>query len=143
MSEKQRIVQFESPFGAPDADGIVLNVAYALIGMRDSLLRGEAPFASHLLYTQMLDDEKPDERKMGIMAGLAIGSHADATVVYEDLGISRGMQLGIDHAEELGRPVERRRLYVHLSSVAEIRECIMRDTPLEQETIRRLYARNM
>lgn len=143
MAETRRVVQFESPFGAPDADGIVRNVAYALIGMRDSLHRGEAPFASHLLYTQMLDDAVPAERHMGIIAGLAIGENAEATVVYEDLGISRGMQLGIDHALELERPVEYRRLYAQLGSMAELHAQITEDTPLDPTLIRAIYARNM
>lgn len=140
--EKKRFVQFESPFGAPDAEGIVRNVTYALIGMRDSLQRGEAPFASHLLYTQMLDDELPDERTMGIVAGLRIGEHAEATVVYEDLGISRGMQMGIDHALDLGRPIEYRRLSSSLTDVAALGMQIANDSPLDSTLIRQLYARN-
>lgn len=143
MVGKLRVVQFESPFGAPDADGIVKNVAYALLGMRDSLRRGEAPFASHLLYTQILDDTIPEERTLGIDAGLAIGAAAEATVVYEDLGISRGMQYGIDHAVELGRPVERRRLYSHLLSAAQLQEAILSVSPRDLEIIRATYARNM
>lgn len=71
-------------------------------------MRGEAPFASHLLYTQMLDDSVEAERAMGIEAGLAIGIHAVATVVYTDLGISGGMQYGIDRAIKENRPVEYR-----------------------------------
>jgi len=144
MAEKLRVVQFESPFGAPDAEGIVRNVAYALIGMRDSLTRGEAPFASHLLYTQMLDDAVASERSMGIDAGLAIGGKAaEATVVYEDLGISRGMQYGIDHAKELGRPVESRRLYASLLETSELYDRILQESPLNPELIRAIYARNM
>ncbi len=143
MTEKRRKVQFESPFGAPHADGIVCNVAYALVGMRDSLYRGEAPFASHLLYTQMLDDTVPTERSMGILAGLVIGENADATVVYEDLGMSRGMEMGIDHARELGRPVEFRRLYPHLTAVTDLYGQILADSPLDPEFIRAIYARNM
>ena len=80
--------------------------------MRDCLLRDEAPFASHLLYAQegILDDLVPGEREIGIAAGLAIGERLDATVVYEDLGVSPGMERGIRAAEAAGRPVERRRL---------------------------------
>lgn len=143
MTVERQVVQLESPFGAPDADGIVRNVAYALIAMRDSLQRGEAPFASHLLYTQMLDDAVPEERMLGIAAGLAIGEGADATVLYEDLGISGGMRLGIDHAVELGRPIKYRRLYEHLGSVAEVHAQILADSPLDLGLIRAIYARNM
>lgn len=87
------------------------NTEYARQAMRDSLLRGEAPFASHLLYTQMLDDTVPHERSMGIEAGLKIGSFATKTIVYIDRGISDGMKYGIVRAEAEGRPVEYRTLY--------------------------------
>jgi hypothetical protein len=82
---------------------------YARVCMADCLNRGEAPFASHLLYTQVLDDVQPDHRAMGIEAGLAWGALADATVVYDDFGISEGMKLGIERAKSVGRPVEYRK----------------------------------
>jgi hypothetical protein len=76
------------------------------------LLRGEAPFASHALYTQpgVLDDGKPDERGRGIQAGFCWGAKADATVVYADLGVSEGMKRGIEDASLEGRRVEFRTL---------------------------------
>lgn len=55
-----------------------------------------------------LDDSDPEERALGIEAGLAWGVEAEATVVYTDLGISRGMRYGIERAEKEGRPVEYR-----------------------------------
>jgi len=96
-------VILESPY-AGDVDR---NVAYARACVRDSLRRGEAPIASHLLYTQqgILRDEVADERQLGIDAGLAWRSVSDATVVYTDMGISSGMEYGIKAAREAGRPV--------------------------------------
>jgi hypothetical protein len=78
--------------------------------MRDSLARGEAPLASHLLYTQpgILRDYIPAERQWGINAGLAWGAKADATIVYTDRGITRGMEFGITNANAAGRPIEYR-----------------------------------
>lgn len=99
-----RRVILESPYNGD----VEANKAYAREAMRDSLGRGEAPLASHLLYTQMLDDMVAKERALGIMAGLAWGEVAEATVVYCDLGISPGMQHGIDHAHKHDRSVERR-----------------------------------
>lgn len=101
-----RRVIVESPY-AGDVDR---NVEYARRCVRDCLLRGEAPIASHLLYTQpgVLNDDVPAERQHGIDAGLAWGAVAEATVVYCDLGISRGMRYGIQNAERAGRPVEMR-----------------------------------
>jgi hypothetical protein len=103
-----RLVILESPY----AGNVAANVAYARACLRDSLRRGEAPLASHLLYTQpgVLRDEVPAERRKGLAAGLAWGGAAAATVVYTDRGISPGMRRGIAAARAAGRPVEYRTL---------------------------------
>ncbi len=103
-----RLVIIESPY-AGDVDA---NVSYARECVRDSLGRGEAPIASHLLYTQpgILRDEVPLERQWGIDAGLAWRGVADATVVYLDRGMSSGMKYGIAAAEQAGKPIEYRRI---------------------------------
>lgn len=134
-------VQLESPFGASTREGIITNVAYALIAMHDSLWRGEAPFASHLLYTQMFNDNNAEERRIGIAAGLVIAEHAQRTVVYEDLGVSKGMQMGIDHACEIGRPVEYRKLYDADLAPEEVTEIVHTNTPLPLDVIAAVYAR--
>lgn len=105
-----RRVILESPFSAPTAEGVQANIDYACLCLRDSVLRGDAPIASHLLFTQpgVLDDTIPEERALGIEAGLAWGIEAEATVVYADRGISSGMAYGIKRAEKEGRPVEYR-----------------------------------
>ena len=102
------LVLIESPF-AGDVD---TNIKYARACMRDSLRRGEAPFAMHLLYTQedILDDDIPEEREWGIEAGLAWGKHASKTAVYTNLGITAGMDFGIQRAIEEGREIEYREL---------------------------------
>jgi hypothetical protein len=103
-----RRVIVESPY----AGAIRMNVAYARAAVRDCLERGEAPIASHLLYTQegVLRDDVPAERQWGIDAGLAWGVVADATVVYTDFGISSGMSYGIANARKADRHVEYRKL---------------------------------
>lgn len=103
-----KLVLIESPY----AGNVQLNLAYLRAAMRDCLLRGEAPYASHAMYTQdgVLDDDLPDERSLGIEAGLAWGAMAQKTVVYTDLGMSRGMVFGISRARREGREVEYRTL---------------------------------
>lgn len=103
-----RLVNIESPF----AGDVERNIEYAKACMRDCLARGEAPIASHLLYTQsgILRDEVPGERRLGMACGFAWNDRADATVVYSDLGITQGMRDGITRAREAGRPVEFRAL---------------------------------
>lgn len=103
-----RLVIIESPY----AGDVEANVVYARRCVRDSLLRGEAPIASHLLYTQpgILDDDIPSERQHGIDAGLAWRAVAQASAVYIDRGISKGMEYGISAARAAGLPVEYREI---------------------------------
>lgn len=73
------------------AHNIHLNLTYARVCLRDSIQRGEAPLASHLLYTQALDDSIPEERKLGLMCGIVWIPHANYGVFYTDRGWSAGM----------------------------------------------------
>lgn len=100
-----RLVIIESPYAGPTPEAVAANVAYARACLLDSLSRGEAPIASHLLYTQVLDDKVPEQRELGIAAGLAWRKAAqrfyrpDVATVWEhvlpvfyvDRGWSRGM----------------------------------------------------
>lgn len=97
-------VIIESPFaGDQEANERYLNEC-----LRDSLDRGEAPFASHGLYTRpgVLDDSSYRERIKGIKAGFAWRELADLTAFYIDLGISQGMADGVLDVIRKGRPLE-------------------------------------
>lgn len=89
--EPRTLVVLESPY----AGDLVRNKAYLNACIRDSVARGEAPFASHQMYTDALDDTVPEERHAGIGAGIAWGGQASQRAVYVDLGVSKGMTLGI------------------------------------------------
>lgn len=101
-----RTVIIESPY----AGDIEKNLRYVRACMKDCLRRGEAPLASHALYTQpgVLDDSNPAERMLGMEAGFSWRKYADLTVVYDDLGFSRGMQRGLIHARNTWCPIEYR-----------------------------------
>ncbi len=105
-----KLTILESPY----AGDVAANIEYAQKCMRDMLLSGEAPYASHLLYTQpnVLDDLNPEERVMGIEAGFywknIEGVH---TVFYLDRGISGGMQLALDFCKGHNMSFEERYLY--------------------------------
>lgn len=105
-----RRVVVETPFAHKRGDVISRDRIwrYLRAALRDCLMRGEAPFASHAIYTQpgVLDDWIPEQRAQGIAAGLAWGDAADARVVYTDLGVTMGMQAGIDRSMEHGQDVE-------------------------------------
>lgn len=103
-----KLVVIESPF----AGEVQSHIAYAKACMNDALRRGEAPYASHLLFTRggILDDTIPAERERGMRAGFAWGAHADLVAVYIDRGISSGMRRGAREAFERGSPIEIRSL---------------------------------
>ena len=112
MSKIIKNVIVESPFFVKgDESKTQENVKYARECMLDSLRRGESPFLSHLLYTQVLDDNNPEDRMLGILAGLEWGKKAEATIVYIDRGISPGMEKGIQHARDNHRPIFYRSLH--------------------------------
>lgn len=96
------LVIIESPF----AGNIPENIAYARKCVADSLSRQEAPICSHLLFPQLLDDDIPGERSLGIEAGLAWYRVADKCVVYMDRGLSGGMAQGRLRAAQHAVPIE-------------------------------------
>lgn len=75
---------------------------YLMRAMLDCLENGEAPFASHYIYTEILSDNIKDERRKGFAAGFAWMAKADLVAVYQDWGVSAGMRKGIDEADRLG-----------------------------------------
>lgn len=85
-----RLVVVESPYAGEVAE----NVAYAKECVMDCLRRGEAPYASHLFFTQhgLLDDSVASERELGITAGFMWRRRTDAVIFYIDRGVSRGMR---------------------------------------------------
>lgn len=96
-------VVIESPLGRRPDGSVVLpgspewneNIAYARAAVRDCLRRGESPYASHLFFPQVLDDATPEERELGIAAGLEWGKAASSRVIYTDRGVTEGMKMGI------------------------------------------------
>lgn len=94
QNREWRLVIVESPY----AGNIEFNVNYARRCITDCLRRGEAPIASHLLYTQqgILRDDKASERKMGIEAGVAWKRAAEYSIFYTDQGWSHGMLIGLN-----------------------------------------------
>lgn len=103
-----KTVAIESPY----AGEVTRNVAYAKRAVLDCLRRNEAPYASHLFFTQegLLDDLKPEERELGIRAGLYWGASAKLRVFYIDLGWSKGMVQGFIYARSIFQSFEIRAL---------------------------------
>jgi hypothetical protein len=101
-------VIIESPY----AGKVPLHLQYLRACLRDSVLRGESPYASHALLTQpgVLRDEHADERELGIAAGFAWRPLAKLTALYEDLGWSSGMNRTLGDCQDRNLPYECRSL---------------------------------
>lgn len=108
----------ESPYFNKDVNRIKYNLAYLDECMKDSMLNhNEAPYASHALYTTFLDDNILEEREFGIKAGFLWRDAAEKSVVYTDLGISKGMEWGINDSVIKNKPVVYRTLPINVFAI--------------------------
>jgi hypothetical protein len=108
-----RLVIIESPFRGRDEAQALLFREYADRCIRDSIERGESPYASHRIIPGALDDSIPAERDKGIRAGYAWWKHAAAIVFYVDNGMSEGMHKALQRAKTMQLLVEMRKLNAH------------------------------
>jgi hypothetical protein len=73
--------------------------------MLHCLQNGCAPFATHLAYTEVLDDTDGKERELGVQAALAWIDCCDQVWVFFDRGISKGMRREIQYASMREKPI--------------------------------------
>ena len=81
------------------AGDVERNTAFAVNCCRCVIDKGYMPIASHLLYPQMLDDNNPDEREMGLMFGLALLAVCDEVWVFGE--VSAGVAREVAEAKRL------------------------------------------
>ena len=81
------------------AGDVAGNVASAIKYCRCVIDEGCMPIASHLLYPQMLDDNNPDERELGLMFGLALLAVCDEVWVFGE--VSAGVAREVEEAKRL------------------------------------------
>lgn len=84
-------VYVASPFAGATVEETRQNIVYARLCMLDSLERGEAPYLSHLLYTQVWPEDAAS-REAGLKGGDAWREAADLIAFYTDLGMTDGMR---------------------------------------------------
>lgn len=93
------LVSVESPYSG----WTERNEAYAILCVLDSLKRGEAPYASHLVLPRVLGHGDPDEarREVGLVVSDAWRLKAGLIAFYldygESLGMARARCLAIDY----------------------------------------------
>ena len=103
-----RTVAIESPYRADTPEELERNKRYLDACIKDCLERGESPYASHKMLTDVLDDDDAVQRKLGIKAGFEWAHDAQCRVFYLDLGCSEGMLEAKHHAQDIGQEIETR-----------------------------------
>ena len=88
------IVYICSPFSGD----VETNVKNARRYSRFAVDKGYIPIAPHLLFPQFLDDEKPEERELGLFFGNALMSKCAEVWVFGSR-ISAGMEAEIERAK--------------------------------------------
>ena len=81
------------------AGDVDVNVAAAIGYCRRVIDEGHMPIASHLLYPQILNDNNPKERKLGLMFGLALLRSCDEMWVFG--AVSPGVEREVEEAKRL------------------------------------------
>lgn len=105
----RKICIVESPYAARAHDGVFYTVednkAYLQKAIRHAIAAGYAPFASHQMYTDALDDSIPAERALGMSMLEPYLKIASVIRFYVDRGLSSGMQHAMDLAQHYSIPV--------------------------------------
>ena len=96
---------------SPLRGDIAGNIARARGYCCEAVAAGHLPIAPHVYFTQFLDDNKPEERALGMTLGHALLEDCDELWIYGEP--TEGMKAEIDIAQQLGIKVinrtERRR----------------------------------
>lgn len=79
------------------------NVTAAIGYCRRVIREGYMPIASHLLYPQMLDDNIPVERELGLLFGLALLRMCDEVWVFGT--VTPGVASEIEEAKKLKKQI--------------------------------------
>ena len=77
---------------SPYSGDIKRNKEYARELTLQAIKDGYAPITPHLYITECLDDDEPEQRELGLNAGIALLSVCDIIIVGIKYGISDGME---------------------------------------------------
>lgn len=85
------------------AGNVDANVTSAIKYCRRVIDEGYMPVASHLLYPQILNDNIPEERELGLLFGLALLAVCDEVWVFGS--VSSGVAKEIEEAKRLKKRI--------------------------------------
>ena len=97
---KKKLVYICSPFRGDYEQNTEYARSYCEVILR--YISDVIPLAPHLYFPQFLDDTDPDERELGLEAGLALLDICDEIWVYGIENPSEGMKAEIEHAKKRG-----------------------------------------
>ena len=138
-----KLVMIETPLRAKGERTMEMNLEYAKECMKHSLSCYEAPFAMHLMYTQVLNDLHIEDRKLGMTCGLAWLLKADAVILYCDYGVSGGMKEAYKKALTNNKDVELRFINDCNEKIVQQVKCDLFDCFLEDATLRRKFMKGI
>ena len=108
-----------SPYRARTEAEFDRNIDYAQELTRRALMAGVAPITPHLYITQCLNDDKKEEREVGITAGMEILKGCDFVIAGIKYGISAGMSREITLADAAGIDADKLALYLRYRKIEE------------------------
>jgi hypothetical protein len=88
------------------AGDVMNNIISARDYCRFAAMSGYIPVASHLLFTQFLRDENPEERRLGLFFGNILMDKCDEVWIF-GLELSAGMKAEYDRAKRKGYKIRR------------------------------------
>jgi len=93
-----KLVFISSPLSSNDPEIVKKNQENARKYCRFAVSKGYACIASHIFYTQFLDDSNSVERKLGLEAGIETLLRCDEMWIFadDDSQISKGMNTELD-----------------------------------------------
>ncbi|PYG89355.1 hypothetical protein LY28_00572 [Ruminiclostridium sufflavum DSM 19573] len=97
-----KIIYIASPY----AGDVKNNIEFAKQACKYVITTGNAFFCPHLLYPQVLDDNEPEERKLGLNMGKQLLLKCDELWAFGNR-ISQGMFEEIEFARQNNIPVKR------------------------------------
>ena len=88
---------------SPYRGDVARNVKYAKELTGRAVRKGLVPITPHLYITQALDDRNPEERALGMEAGLHLLEPCECIMIGGRYGISEGMRYEIERAHKMGK----------------------------------------
>ena len=96
------LVYICSRYAADEKRTVSDNEEAAVRYSRFAIEQGCIPLASHLLYPRILDDEDPEQRRLGLFFGMVWLDIAQEIWIFSDGTLSKGMRAEYDRAKKRG-----------------------------------------